>query len=78
VAEGAKFFRVGDEVAAALEGHRRVVAFESTIFSGLGLPSPANRECFDRCVTAVRDGVFGDPDRPCMGVRSGSTRSVRC
>ncbi|MDE0065617.1 MAG: pseudouridine-5'-phosphate glycosidase [Acidimicrobiaceae bacterium] len=56
MAEGAKFFRVGDEVAAALEGHRRVVAFESTIFSGLGLPSPANRECFDRCVTAVRDG----------------------
>lgn len=56
MAEGTKFFRVGDEVAAALAGHRRVVAFESTIFSGLGLPSPANRECFDRCVTAVRDG----------------------
>ena len=56
MAEGAKFFRVGDEVAAALAGHRRVVALESTIFSGLGLPSPANRECFERCVTAVRDG----------------------
>ena len=56
MAEGAKFFRVGDEVAAALAGHRRVVALESTIFSGLGLPSPANRECLDRCVAAVRDG----------------------
>ena len=56
MAEGAKFFRVGDEVAAALAGHRRVVALESTIFSGLGLPSPANRECFDRCAKAVRDG----------------------
>ncbi len=53
---GAQFFRVGDEVTAALAGHRRVVALESTIFSGLGLPSPANRECFDRCVAAVRDG----------------------
>ena len=56
MAEGAKFFRVGDEVAAALAGHRRVVALESTIFSGLGLPSPANRECLDRCVAAVRGG----------------------
>ena len=56
MAEGAKFFRVGDEVAAALAGYRRVVALESTIFSGLGLPSPANRECLDRCVAAVRDG----------------------
>ena len=56
MAEGAKFFWVGDEVAAALAGHRRVVALESTIFSGLGLPSPANRECLDRCVAAVRDG----------------------
>ena len=56
MAEGTKFFRVGDEVAAALEGHRRGVAFESPSFSGLGRPAPANRECFDRCVTAVRDG----------------------
>ncbi len=56
MAGGAQFFRVGDEVHAALSGHRRVVALESTIFSGLGLPSPANRECFDRCVAAVRGG----------------------
>lgn len=54
--EDASFFRVGEEVAAALSGHRRVVALESTIFSRLGLPSPANRECFERCAAAVRDG----------------------
>lgn len=52
----ARFFRVGEEVGAALSGHRRVVALESTIFSRLGLPSPANRECFERCAAAVRDG----------------------
>ncbi|MGH1503551.1 MAG: pseudouridine-5'-phosphate glycosidase [Acidimicrobiales bacterium] len=32
------------------------VALESTIFSHLGLPSPANREALDRCVAAVRAG----------------------
>ncbi len=48
--------RVGDEVAAALADGRPVVALESTIFSGLGLPSPANRECLDRCVVAIRSG----------------------
>ena len=56
MAKDSKFLRVGEEVSDALAGHRRVVALESTIFSGLGLPSPANRECLDRCVTAVRDG----------------------
>ena len=56
MAEVTKFVRVGEEVIDALAGHRRVVALESTIFSGLGLPSPANRECFDRCVAAVRSG----------------------
>ncbi len=47
---------VGDEVAAALEGARPVVALETTIFSGLGLPSPANAECLRRCEAAVRAG----------------------
>lgn len=47
---------VGAEVAAALAGGRPVVAFESTIFSNLGLPSPANAEALDRCTTAVRAG----------------------
>ncbi len=36
--------------------NRPRVALESTIFSHLGLPSPANREALDRCVAAVRDG----------------------
>jgi len=48
--------RIGDEVAEALAGGRAVVALESTIFSGLGLPSPANHECLERCSTAIREG----------------------
>ena len=47
-------FRVGDEVAEALAMGRPVVALESTILSNLGLPSPYNRECLDRCDAAVR------------------------
>lgn len=47
-------FRVGDEAADALADGRAVVALESTIFSNLGLPAPANRECLDRCVAAIR------------------------
>jgi pseudouridine-5'-phosphate glycosidase len=47
---------VSDEVAAALSGGGAVVALESTIFSHLGLPSPANAEALDRCLGAVRDG----------------------
>jgi pseudouridine-5'-phosphate glycosidase len=44
------------EVRAALDEGRPVVALESTIFSNLGLPSPANREALDRCLQAVRAG----------------------
>ncbi len=33
-----------------------MVALESTIFSELGLPEPANRECFQRVQAAVRAG----------------------
>ena len=46
--------RIGAEVAAALSSGAPVVALESTIFSELGLPQPANRECFDRMQAAVR------------------------
>ncbi len=65
------------EVAAAISAGRPVVALESTIFSHLGLPSPANRKALDRClaavegrgavpaVTAVLDGV------PRVGVAEG-------
>ncbi len=31
-----------------------LVALESTIFSNLGLPSPANAEALDRCIDAIR------------------------
>lgn len=45
---------VAPEVAAALAAGQAVVAMESTIFSNLGLPSPANREALDRCIAVVR------------------------
>ncbi len=45
---------LSDEVAEACAGGRPVVALESTIFSHLGLPSPANREALERCEDAVR------------------------
>jgi pseudouridine-5'-phosphate glycosidase len=48
--------RIGDEIAAALADGAPVVALESTIFSGLGLPAPANQECLDRCDSAIREG----------------------
>ena len=48
-------FAVSAEVATALADRRAVVALESTIFSTLGLPSPANAEALDRCVAAIRD-----------------------
>ena len=47
---------LSDDVARALADGRAVVALESTIFSNLGLPSPANAEALDRCLNAVRDG----------------------
>lgn len=48
--------QVSEEVADALADGRPVVALESTIFSHLGLPSPANAEALARCLAAVRDG----------------------
>ena len=46
--------RVSPEVEEALRTHRPVVALESTIFSNLGLPSPANGEALQRCLAAIR------------------------
>jgi pseudouridine-5'-phosphate glycosidase len=43
-----------EEVRVAIDERRPVVALESTIFSHLGLPSPANREALERCSAAVR------------------------
>jgi len=48
--------RVSDRVAAALSRGRPVVALESTIFSTLGLPAPANSDALRRCQEAVRAG----------------------
>ncbi len=45
---------IGPEVTDALASGNPVVALESTIFSELGLPEPANRECFRRVQAAVR------------------------
>jgi len=47
---------VSGAVSAALAAGRPVVALESTIFSQLGLPAPANREALRRCLAAVRAG----------------------
>lgn len=46
--------RLSDEVGDALLHGRPVVALESTIFSHLGLPSPANLEALNRCTKAIR------------------------
>ena len=48
--------RVHESVIEALAAGRPVVALESTISSTLGLPVPANREVFERCVAAIREG----------------------
>lgn len=62
-------FSVLPEVAEALNANRPVVAFESTVFSTLGLPMPANRDALEAAhsqaralgvvpaMTAVIDGV---------------------
>lgn len=42
------------EVSDAIAEGRPVVALESTIFSHLGLPSPANAEALERCHAAIR------------------------
>ncbi len=48
---------ISPSVSAALEEGRPVVALESTIFSNLGLPSPANEEALERTLTAVRQAA---------------------
>lgn len=42
------------EVTAALADGTAIVALESTIFSNLGLPSPANAEALERCLSVIR------------------------
>ena len=47
--------RVSEEVRDTLASGGAVVALESTIFSNLGLPSPANAQALDRCIAAIRN-----------------------
>lgn len=47
---------LSDSVADAIAGGQPVVALESTIFSNLGLPSPANAEALERCLSAIAEG----------------------
>ena len=46
--------RLSREVKSALAEGAPVVALESTITSSFGLPSPHNRECFERVDRAIR------------------------
>jgi pseudouridine-5'-phosphate glycosidase len=45
---------ISSEVQQALADNRPVVGLESTIYSPLGLPSPANQEALARCTAAIR------------------------
>ena len=66
--------RISSEVQDALDTNRPVVGLESTIYSHLGLPSPANHAALERsaaairgqgavpAITAILDGV------PCVGL----------
>ena len=47
--------QVSEEVRDALASNRAVVALESTIFSHLGLPSPANAQALTNCIAAIRE-----------------------
>lgn len=53
---GALELVLSPEVADAIDAGRPIVALESTIFSELGLPAPANGEALDRCQAAVTMG----------------------
>lgn len=55
-AHGRDAIKVSGAVSAALAAGRPVVALESTIFSRLGLPAPANGDALRRCLAAVRAG----------------------
>lgn len=81
-----------EEVADAVENGGPIVALESTIFSELGLPAPANAEALERCLAAVRDGgavpaltavldgvpTIGttDPARVCVAARKVAARDL--
>ena len=45
---------ISTEVRDTLARNGAVVALESTIFSNLGLPSPANAQALSSCIAAIR------------------------
>ena len=45
---------LSEEVEEALEAGEAIVALESTVYSHLGLPTPANEEALIGCLDAVR------------------------
>ena len=62
----------------ALAAGRPVVALESTIFSHLGLPSPANAEALERCLGGGRRAAAPcRPSPPCSTASPGSGSSRR-
>ncbi|MEZ5233573.1 MAG: pseudouridine-5'-phosphate glycosidase [Acidimicrobiia bacterium] len=73
---------ISPEVADALASSRPVVALESTVFSTLGLPAPANAEALQRCLAAVRrNGAVPAltavlDGRPCVGVAEGDHERI--
>jgi pseudouridine-5'-phosphate glycosidase len=52
--QSSSIIHVSEEVRDTLAAGGAVVALESTIFSNLGLPSPANAQALDRCIAAIR------------------------
>lgn len=46
--------RISSEIIDALADRTPIVALESTIFSGFGLPAPHNHTCYEQCVGAIR------------------------
>jgi pseudouridine-5'-phosphate glycosidase len=55
-ADGALEVELSPDIAAAIDAGRPIVALESTIFSELGLPAPANADALMRCHRAVVEG----------------------
>tara|TARA_B100000902_G_C27300545_1_gene912523 strand:- start:384 stop:1301 length:918 start_codon:yes stop_codon:yes gene_type:complete len=47
--------RFSEEVADAISDELPIVALESTVFSTLGLPQPANSDALERCVSTIHD-----------------------
>lgn len=78
----ASVLRISPEVAQAFSDGVPVVALESTIFSNLGLPSPANADALRRCQEAIRTSgavpavtvVFDG--RPCLGIADHETERM--